>query len=227
MTRLKVEPDEVLLECLDELFTMNFTVTRDLRIQQPSTALRQYQSVRVNERLHDQFSIKGLSGCPQFEDIERLKGGLVLINSSASRPALRGQFIALPSGSLRFVGFPWLAEDTGSGAHLSAQLSDFPVFDTQLEQNFLLVSQRMMVDDLESLLMELIEARDSVKKASQEMSAFYAVMSHEIRTPLNSVISAVALLKDCDTEAKREYFSETALESANSLLNLINYVLDY
>ncbi|RKT46137.1 response regulator [Thiocapsa rosea] len=71
---------------------------------------------------------------------------------------------------------------------------------------------------------EVLAAR--AEDASRAKSAFLSNMSHEIRTPMNGVFGMVELLLDTAlTEQQREY-AESARISAESLLGLINDILD-
>jgi signal transduction histidine kinase/ActR/RegA family two-component response regulator len=75
--------------------------------------------------------------------------------------------------------------------------------------------------------LELIAARDRAEAAGRAKSDFLAVMSHEIRTPMNGVIGCTNLLLESGvTEQQREYL-ETVRKCGDSLLSLINDVLDF
>ena len=72
----------------------------------------------------------------------------------------------------------------------------------------------------------LADARDRAEAASRARTAFLATMSHELRTPLNGVVGMTTLLSDCSDAGEREEYLDTIRRSAESLLRIIEDVLD-
>ncbi|MDH3615725.1 MAG: response regulator, partial [Gammaproteobacteria bacterium] len=73
---------------------------------------------------------------------------------------------------------------------------------------------------------ELEGARDDALASSKAKSEFLARMSHEIRTPMNGVLGMTELLRNTALDQKQERFAETIYGSAESLLHIINDILD-
>jgi CheY-like chemotaxis protein/signal transduction histidine kinase/HPt (histidine-containing phosphotransfer) domain-containing protein len=73
---------------------------------------------------------------------------------------------------------------------------------------------------------QLEGARDEAISVSQAKSEFLARMSHEIRTPMNGVLGMTELLRNTALDEKQQRFAGTIYESAESLLHIINDILD-
>ncbi len=74
---------------------------------------------------------------------------------------------------------------------------------------------------------DLVNATQDAQAANIAKSRFLATMSHEIRTPMNGILGmAQLLLMPGLTEAERRDYARTILSAGESLLTLLNDILD-
>ena len=73
---------------------------------------------------------------------------------------------------------------------------------------------------------ELTEAKLQAEHSNQEKTLFLANMSHEIRTPMNAILGFSELLQGDLREPKHRQYLQSIRSSADSLLQLINDILD-
>ncbi len=71
------------------------------------------------------------------------------------------------------------------------------------------------------------QLRLAAMRASDAKSMFVATMSHEIRTPMNGVLGMANLLRDTPLTFEQREILDTITQSSESLLSVINDVLDF
>ena len=79
---------------------------------------------------------------------------------------------------------------------------------------------------LENEISERRLAEERAQAANQAKSEFLANMSHEIRTPMTGVLGMIDLLLSTKLSAPQTEYLEMARSSADSLLSLLNDILD-
>ena len=136
-----------------------------------------------------------------------LMAGLYLLNALVTKPVnqLTGQILNIrESGDLSVEVDEGRTDEVG-----------------MLAKEFSLLTKR-----LSSARVELEQARDEALALSKTKSEFLARMSHEIRTPMNGILGMTELLRETKLDSKQMQFAGTIYESGESLLHIINDILD-
>ncbi len=84
------------------------------------------------------------------------------------------------------------------------------------------------ITEKKKILQELIVAKEKAEEGDKLKTSFLANMSHEIRTPLNSILGFTSFITsedDLSVEERKE-FSSIINKSAESLLQIINDIID-
>ncbi|MYM58652.1 response regulator [Vibrio sp. OCN044] len=80
---------------------------------------------------------------------------------------------------------------------------------------------------LERNYRDLKGARSEAEQANESKSRFLASMSHEIRTPMNGVLGILNILEESKLTPEQKKLVNTATESGEFLLSIINDILDF
>ena len=86
--------------------------------------------------------------------------------------------------------------------------------------------QQQEQEALQALNAELATARDLAEAANRSKSQFLANMSHELRTPFNGMLGMLDMLEDSQLDPQQREHMQTAKDSAQHLLRLLNDILD-
>lgn len=147
------------------------------------------------------------------------QSGYVLLHPLTTPSATVGMFTALVEGDFD--------ANATSLAFLSVILSKVA---SSLENASLQADLMAHNERLEEIVIvrtaEAMKAKESAEAASAAKSAFLANVSHEVRTPMNGIIGMTALLLDTPLTDEQRRFATSIRSSAESLLGLINDILD-
>jgi PAS domain S-box-containing protein len=170
--------------------------------------------IRVNKEFEKMFGFSKTEVIGRFIDDLVAPQELLSEATNITQTAARGKKMAVETIRRR---------KDGSSIHVSVLSSPIIVSGEQLAVYAIYrdITERKQAEQ------QIIQAKEAALSASLAKSQFLANMSHEIRTPMNGIMGMTELALDTDlTPVQRDYL-QTIKSSADSLLNIINDVLDF
>ncbi len=170
-------------------------------------AIRQDKVTVVDKPYQDQWGTF-MSGFAPFHNADGSVAGIVGVDMSTSQMGAKML-------SLRLT----LALTLGGSALLAA-LAGFSRWRS-------LTSRALALEEYARASKLAEQAAAAAESASQAKSSFLATMGHEIRTPLNGVLGLTSVLLQTRLDGPQRDCLETIRTSGESLLALLNDILDY
>ena len=152
---------------------------------------------------------------------------LLLIGGESSAPLI-GVYLWVTLGNGFRYGVPYLYFSTAlATTGFGLVLAFNPFWRAHLELGAGILFTMVIVPlYAASLTRQLHAAVNRANEANQAKSSFLANMSHELRTPLNGVIGVADLLAETPLNKEQKDLAQIIRASANTLLDLIDNVLD-
>ena len=111
------------------------------------------------------------------------------------------------------------------GTYVWIDSNQVPVLDADGRPEMFIAVERD-VTEARRVASDLARAKDRAEAGARVKAEFLANMSHEIRTPMNGITGMAELLCDTDLTADQRLYAETIHDAAQSLLGLIDDILD-
>ena len=237
---------------IQQAFPFHLVLDKALNICQIGHSLKKVApSITIGAHFFDHFEIKRPRITSIWGNQERLSRAACQVQCLQNAMVLKYEALFDEEEGLIFlIGSPQIKNER-SLANYGLKLHDFARHDAtpdlylaskpkdrlikekQLLTDKLKTSQKeleLLASQLELKVIErtreLEKAKILAEEANQAKSIFLARMTHELRTPLNGVIGMSSLMSETEMSADQKEYIETIINSGESLLNLVNEILD-
>ena len=158
-----------------------------------------------------------------FFDPEEVQARAAALSIELGRP-IRGSAMALDEATIgKKTQWTWIRKD---GSRIVVALVVTPLSDARgVRTGYLGISHDISIEkEYENGLRAAMEEAEAATLAK---SQFLANMSHEIRTPMNAILGMLRLLHNTEQSARQLDYTSKAEGAAQSLLGLLNNILDF
>ena len=151
---------------------------------------------------------------------------MVILEDSSGQFQLMGQIINSVRNNLCIFVVNLFINDVHKLNRLNLTFNDFAVQDQVFDFLMLLQTHQQAIKEADIINKKLAEAIQIATNASALKSQFLANMSHELRTPMNGVLGMASVLIETELTPDQKDYVESIITSGESMLNLINDILD-
>ena len=213
--------------------TLSRTLNQELRIDR--IAIRLFKNGQIEEAFTEQFDERNpIYAWPVDDASERrypaelstalLEGPIAIEDCAVETPTTR-----LYDDILKTMKFRALLH---AGIIIDGKLAGFIACSTFDKPRAWSTPNTLLITGLANIVALAVErhrrlgVESDLRQANMAKSQFLANMSHEIRTPMNAVLGMGELLLGSDLSERQRKLANTIADSANSLLAIINDILD-
>jgi signal transduction histidine kinase/CheY-like chemotaxis protein len=215
---------------LDTVFPLYLVMDHDSKVRFISAQLAEEIGTGcLGQKFGDWFIVKRPILATHAPDITLLQRQMFLFITQDGAFAMRGQLLPPEpaDNDVTMVITPWLTWIQENRPDRAVSPKSYPVADAQLELQLYLNTQQMMMEDMNTLLLDLQKATNQAVAANSVKSQFVNRISHELRTPLNGILSAAELLQHESASSHAQQLIKVISKSSEALLGIINQILYY